>query len=493
MDCDYLIIGGGSAGAIIARRLADASQDKIVVLEAGRSDEDDPAMLDLSRLDEQTEETEWGFLASPQRGGPAVLRYSRAKVLGGCGNHNDCAFLVPPESDFAAWEALGASGWGPEGVQPYFGKVEGMVQVETDPPLSPTSAAFLRAGQELGLPHLQFRDRIAAGVGSFPLNVSGAARQASSNCYLHPLSALPPHLQVMTGTLAERLLFEGTKVVGCQTSRGAIHARREVILCAGSIQTPQLLMVSGVGPAAELRHHGISLVADAGGVGRHLLDHPDAPLIYSLAATAPAGALTPCEAAMLLHLDKTEPAPEILCHFALRLREKYTTGGDICAAENGVKVTPNVARARSQGEVRLSGADVRDHPVIDLNYYSDPEGYDLRTILAGLSFCRKLKGTAAFEALGAVEMAPGPEVQTEDELADYVRRTCGTVYHPAGTCRMGRAEDPGTVVTPDLKVKGLENIRICDASVFPAMVSVNLNNTVMMVAEKAADLIISQT
>ncbi|MCP5084755.1 MAG: GMC family oxidoreductase [Alphaproteobacteria bacterium] len=493
MDCDYLIIGGGSAGAIVARRLADASQGTVILLEAGRSDEHDPAMLELSRLDEQTEETEWGFLARPQKGGPALLRYSRAKVLGGCGNHNDCAFLVPPESDFTAWEAFGAAGWGPEGVQPYFDRVESMVQVETDPPLSVTSAAFLRAGQELGLPRLQFRDQIAAGVGSFPLNVSGSTRQASSNCYLHPLSGLPPHLQVMTGTTAERLLFDGTKVTGCQTSRGAILARREVIMCAGSIQTPQLLMVSGVGPAAELRQHGISLVADAGGVGRHLLDHPDAPVIFSLASAVSAGELTLCEATMLLHLDKTEPAPEILCYFALRLREKYTTGDDICAAENAVKVTPNVARARSEGEVRLAGPDVRDHPVIDLNYFSDPEGYDLRTILAGFSFCRKLTGTAAFGGLGAVEVAPGPEVQSQDELADYVRRTCGTVYHPAGTCRMGREEDPGTVVIPNLKVKGLENIRICDASVFPAMVSVNLNNTVMMVAEKAADLIISKT
>lgn len=493
MQCDYLIIGGGSAGSILARRLADAGIGDVLLVEAGRSDENDPTMLELARLGEQTKETEWGFLAAPQRGGPPLIKYSRAKVLGGCGNHNDCAFLVPPPSDFEGWEALGATGWGAAGVEPYFNRVESMVEVECEPPLSPVSRSFLLAGQELGLPHQQFRDQIAAGVGSFPLNLRNGVREASSIRYLHPARKRLSNLQVMTDTLVERLTFEGLKVTGCQTARGPITARREVIVCAGALQTPQLLMVSGVGPAEHLQQHGVPVVHNSDGVGQHLLDHPDAPVIFSLDAPVPPGALTMCEVAMLLHLDDREPAPEILCHFALGLREKYTNGADTRPAENPVKVTPNVARARSEGEVRLAGPGMDTAPMIDLSYFSDPEGYDLRTIKAGLAFCRKLTETAEFQGLGAVEVAPGPEVRSDDEVTDYVRRTCGTVYHPAGTCRMGAGDDRRSVVTPDLKVKGLENLRICDASIFPAMVSVNLNNTVMMVAEKAADLIIPKS
>lgn len=493
MECDYLIIGGGSAGSILARRLADANVGTVVLVEAGPSDENDPTMLELARLGEQTEETEWGFLAAPQQGGPPLIKYSRAKVLGGCGNHNDCAFLVPPASDFAAWQAAGGTGWGPDGVKPYFERVDTMVAVECDPPVSPVSHVLLRAGQELGLPERQFRREIAAGVGSFPLNLRGGVRQSSSICYLHPVSARAPTLQVLTDTLVERLTFDGTQATGCQTSRGPITARREVIVCAGALQTPQLLMVSGVGPAEHLQQHGIPVVLDSNGVGQHLLDHPDAPVIFSLNAPVPPGELTMCEVAMLLHLDDREPAPEILCHFALGLREKYTNGADTRVAENPVKITPNVARARSEGEVRLASPHMDMAPVINLNYLSDPEGYDLRTLIAGLSFCRKLAGTTAFQALGAVEVAPGPDVRTEDEVADYIGRTSGTVYHPAGTCRLGASEDPHSVVAPDLTVKGLKNLRICDASIFPAMVSVNLNNTVMMVAEKAADLIISKS
>lgn len=491
MECDYLIIGGGSAGAIIARRLADANIGSVILLEAGRNDEGDPAMVDLSRLDDQTDATDWGFRASTFTGGPADLNYPRARVLGGCGNHNDCAFLVPPDSDFDTWVQLGAAGWGADEVRPYFQRVDDMTNVEYCAPLNPVSQAFLQAGRELGLSDVAFRDRIAPGVGAFPLNARGKFRQSSSVAYLHPVCDRTDNLEVLFETMATRLLFEGRVAAGCETSRGAIRARREVILTAGSVQSPQLLMVSGLGPAGQLSDQGIPVIADMPGIGQHLLDHVASTVAFDLREAIPPWEMTPCEVAMILQVEDDASAPDVLVHLVLRMREKYTAARRSAPPENGIKVGPNVMRPKSEGDVRLASGDMRDAPVINLNYLSDPEGHDMRVLIKGTRACRALMETPTFQRIARCEVAPGPDIHTDDELAGYIRATCETVYHPSGTCRMGAAGDKGTVVTPDLKMPGIGRLRICDASVFPAMVSVNINNTVMMVAERAADLIIA--
>lgn len=490
-ECDYLIVGGGVAGCVIARRLADRTSARIILLEAGRSDEGDPAATDLSRLDDLDDSYDWGFRASPFAGAPAELSYGRAKMLGGCANHNDCAFLIPPDSDFTSWVAHGAKGWGPRDVAPYFRRVEERVHVETEPPRSPMSEVFYAAGRELGLPDNAFRERIAAGVGWFPLNAKGALRQSTSICYLHPLASLPEQLEVWTHCFAERLIMENGRAVGATTTRGEIRARREVVLTAGAIQTPQLMMLSGLGPAAHLKSHGIPVVADLPGVGQHLLDHVAAPVVFDLTEPIPPWRLTPLEATMMIQIDADAPAPDVLFHLGLRVREKYPANPRFPATRYGVRASPNVARARSEGSITLASADPRSAPVIDLRYFSDPDGYDQRILLAAMRFARRLGETRALGSRLRAEVAPGPGVHTDDELMSYIRHVCETVYHASGTCVMGDPARPGTVVGCDLKVKGIAGLRVADASVFPTMVSVNICNTVMMIAEKAADLILA--
>ncbi len=491
MDCDYLIVGGGSAGCVVARRLADGQSGTVILLEAGKPDEGDPVLCDLARLDEQGGETDWGFMARPLASGPANLEYLRARMLGGCANHNDCAWLIPPPSDFDTWAALGVDGWDADAVAPYFTRVDTRVGVDVSPPATAVSQTFIKAGMQLGLPHADFRRDIRPGVGLFPLNVRGSTRTSSSQAYLHPLNDLPNNLRLMTETRALGLIVENGSAVGCATDRGAIRARREVIIACGAVQTPQLLMVSGIGPADHLRSHGIDVAADVPGVGGNLLDHCASNIVFDLNRPVDPWALTPCEATMLIRIDDDAPAPDVLYHFILRLREKFEISSRLGEAENGVKLSPNVARPKSRGTVMLTSADMREAPDIDLNYLSDPDGYDLRVLTAAMRFGRRFMDAPAFAAIARGETAPGPGVESDDEWADYLRQTAETVYHASGTCRMGRSDDPQAVTNPAGLVRGVDGLRVADASLFPAMVTVNINNTVVMVAEKIADTILS--
>ncbi|MBI1384650.1 MAG: choline oxidase [Rhizobiales bacterium] len=490
LEVDVAIVGGGSAGCIIARRLADARPDwRILLIEAGPADEGDPTLTDISRLDEQRPELDWGFRAAPHEGGPAELAYARARALGGCGNHNDCAFLIPPPSDFEAWVAAGARGWGPNDVAPFFARIEERVHVERHPPLSPVSRAFIAAGNELGLPTRDFRDGIEEGVGAFPLNARGAIRQSSSVAYLHPIDLLPANLILWTETLVERILFEDRRATAIETTRGGVSVAGELVLSAGAIQTPQLLMVSGIGPAGALAAHSIPVLHDVAGIGSHLLDHPAAAVTFELAHPVPAWSITPFEATMLIRIDADAPAPDVLFHFGLRVREKYEEDPRLGRLVNGVKLSPNVTRARSEGYIGLTGPRIGDAPRISLCYLSDPEGYDRRILRAAMRFARRIMEAPSFRAIASREVAPGPGVTTDAELDAHIDRVVETVYHPSGTCRMGDPRDPRSVVAPDLGVCGLANVTVADASVFPTMVTTNINSAVMMIGERAAALL----
>jgi choline oxidase len=490
--CDFLVIGGGAAGCIIARRLAERTGTRIILLEAGKSDEGDPAAELLSRLDEQTSDYDWGLMASTLPGGPVNLNYSRARILGGCANHNDCAFLIPPDHDFDEWERRGAKNWNADAVRPYFRRVEERVSVYQFENPNPVSQAFVKAGQQIGLPLVDFRERIVPGVGWFPLNSRGDRRASTSAAYLHPLAHLPKNLEVWTQTTALRLEIADGRVRGAETTKGRIHARREVILTAGAFLTPQLLMLSGIGPAPHLRSLGIAVRADRLGVGQRLRDHAAAPIVWSLRQAPPPWTITPFEAVLLATVEPDQPAPDLLYHFGLRVKEKYGDHPRYGGIDNPVKASPNVTRARSTGQVTLVSADPHTGPRIELNYFSDSEGYDMRVLIKGLRYGRKLAGTSALGALIVREALPGPDLQSDDELAAYVRETCETVYHASGTAVMGDTADRMSVVDPALKVIGVESLRVCDASVFPSMVTVNIANTVMMVAEKAVDHILER-
>jgi choline dehydrogenase-like flavoprotein len=478
--CDVLVVGGGSAGCVLARRLADRTRGRIILVEAGKSDEGDPAAIDLFRLDEQTEDYDWGFKAATLAGRPPELSYSRARILGGCANHNDCAFLEPPGSDFDEWVRLGAAGWTPDAMARCFERIRQTIKIEPAPQHE-LSRAFVEAAKAAGLPEVDFRDGARQGAGWFPLNAKSRLRQSSSVAYLHPLSALPPHVEVWTETTAQRLVFDGRRVSGLETSRGRIDARRAVILACGAIQTPQLLMVSGMGPAGHLRKFGIELVADAPGVGQNLRDHVAAPVVWSTREPIAPWSVCPFEATLMMKLDADAPAPDVLFHFGLRVREKYGDDRRLPVSGPAVKASPNVTRARSRGSVSLSGPAMSDPPVIELNYLSDP--YDLRILIEAMQFARKLGKTDPFARHLSAEVHPGPGVETHEDWAAYVRRVCETVYHPCGTAAIGR------VLTPDLAVIGSENLYVADASVFPSMITVNINSAVMMVAERAAEII----
>jgi choline dehydrogenase-like flavoprotein len=481
--CDYLIIGGGSSGAVIAKRLSERTTGRIILLEAGKADEGDPAATDLARLDEQTADYDWGFTASPRSGAPPLLKYARARLLGGCANHNDCAFIRPPHSDFDAWESLGATGWSAAAMAPYWQRITETITIETAP-CHPASRSFIEAGLEMGLEEVDFGREVREGVGLFPLNARGRLRQSSSVAYLHPLQALPKHLEVWTECMATRIVIENGRAVGAETSRGEIRARRAVVLACGAIQTPQLMMVSGLGPAQHLKDHGIKAIADLPHLGRHLRDHVAAPVVWETHHPVSGWEICPFEATMMLKLEPDAPAPDILFHFGLRVREKYADNPRLATDGPAVKASPNVTRAKSEGEVRLAGPAMTDKPVIALNYFSDPS--DLALLIRAMRLTRKLGETEAMRKLCRAEVHPGPAVDTEEDWRDYVMDVCETVYHPCGTAGIGR------VVTPELKVMGVDGLFVADASVFPSLITVNINAAVMMTAERAVDCILAK-
>lgn len=489
MIWNYIVVGGGSAGCIVAARLAENPAAKVLLLEAGRSDEGDEAATRLSCLEKQDDSYDWGYTACTVAGAGGVISYSRAKMLGGCANHNDCAFLPPPASDLDRWAAMGATGWDAASMQPALKRIEDRITIEASPPGTGLSRAFIAAGLELGLPGCNYRETAGPGAGWFPLNADGDLRQSSSVAYLHPLASLPDNLTVRTGVFARRLLIEKDKAVGVETTAGERRCDCEVILCGGSINTPQLLMLSGIGPAAHLKQHGMGVVADLPGVGQNLVDHVSANIVHELNEPGPAWQRTPCEAVITMQTDDALSAPDLLFHFIPQLREKYAGQVRFGGVGHGFKISPNVTRPRSRGWLGLGSANPDDKLRIELNYLSDEDGHDERTLLRGLRLARELGATRALSSWSKREMLPGPDKVADADLIAYMRRNCETVYHPAGTCRMGDVHASDTVVGPDLKVKGIAGLRVADASVFPDMVTVNINNTVMMIGEHAAHLV----
>lgn len=482
---DYLVIGGGAAGCIVARRLAERLPSaSVALLEAGKSDEHDPAAIYLSHLDQQDGSYDWGYQANTTRDSTQAMAYARAKMLGGCANHNDCAFIAPLATDLDRWQALGAEGWNSQALAPALKRVEESLHIQASPEGNALSRAFIDANRELGLPERNFRQTVDVGTGWFPLNAKGDLRQSSSIAYLHPLDQLPKNLQVFTEVMATHLLFDNKRVVGVSSNRGEFKSRIETILCAGSINTPHLLMLSGIGPAAQLQSFDIPVVQNSPGVGQNLIDHVAANICYELKSAPPPWALTPCEATALIKIDAEAIAPDVLFHFVLRLREKYVGADQYAGIEHGIKLSPNVARPKSRGFIELVSADPFVAPNIDLNYFSDPQGYDRRILTGGLRFARHLVKTNPLSNYLKSEIQPGLDIESGDDFFDYIKQNCETVYHPCGTCAIG------SVISADLKVTGVQGLRIADASVFPDMVTVNICNTVMMVAEQAADLIV---
>ncbi|MDQ3375557.1 MAG: GMC family oxidoreductase N-terminal domain-containing protein [Actinomycetota bacterium] len=491
-EFDYLVLGGGTAGAVLAARLAEDPEVGVCLVEAGPSDEGDWRILELwNWVNLLGTELDYDYVIEPQERGNGLIRHSRGKMLGGCSSHNSAIAFRTPDADLKIWERAGAAGWRPEDARPYFDRVFDRVNIETVLSGNTCSEAFVDAARQAGFPPIRFNDEeIREGVGWLQLNARGAIRHSSSVAYLHPIGELPPNLILLTDTTVHRILLDDHgDAVGAETDRGTISARREVVVCCGAFDTPKLLMLSGIGPADHLYDVGVPNLVDLPGVGEHLLDHPEGVVMWESTRPVPAMSRQGWEAALFARTDPFAEEPDVMFHFGTSAFDLNTVQLGYPTAEQAFCLTPNVMRARSEGGVRLRSPDSSAPPLIDFRYFTDPDGYDDRTITEGVKLARAIAEQPALRPWVKRELAPGPGVRSDEEISEYARRTANTVYHPAGTCRMGAVDDPRAVVDPQLRVRGVGRLRGADASVFPTMIGTNPCITCMMIGEKCADLV----
>jgi choline dehydrogenase-like flavoprotein len=457
----------------------------VILIEAGPSDVGRAEVLQLRRWLSlfRNPAVSVAYPIAAQAWGPSGLNHSRARILGGCSSHNGAIALRPPDGDFHRWEAEGAAGWGPADTATAWERVREQVAIAPPASRNPLGEAVLAAAEQLGLAQIdRFGRGCPPGIGRLTLNVRDGIRQSSSVAYLHPFSALPPNLTVLTSTAVEAIdLDDGGRAHRVRTARGNVLAEREVVLCAGAFETPKLLMLSGIGPREELRRRGIDVRVERVGVGRHLLDHPETLVTWGAARPVPLEGDSFWELALFTEIEHGS----LMAHVGTVpvVPPGYTLPA------HGLSIAPNAADARSEGEVRLRSADPGDPPVVDPRYLTDAAGRDLAVLVAGIMLARRLAGAQALAPWLSAEVCPGPGVSSPEQLADYVRRELSTVHHPAGTARMGAPFGEGSVVDPHLRVIGVQGLRVADASVFPALPSVNPCLTCMMIGERAAELV----
>jgi choline oxidase len=495
-EFDYVVVGGGTAGAVVAARLAERPEARVCLLEAGPSDENNRRVLELREWPSLLgSELDYDYVIENQERGNSRIRHSRGRMLGGCSSHNSAIAFRAPDADLQRWVALGARGWGPEDVDPFYGRVWDKVHIRQIPPDNECAAAFVAAGREAGFPLKTFNvDDFGEGIGFFQINALGPLRQSSSVAYLHPLDQLPTNLQVVTEAQAERLVINAEgDAIGVETSRGLVSATEEVIVSCGAFDTPKLLMLSGIGPREQLRRAGVNPLVDLPAVGEHLLDHPEGIVMWEAARPVPSTSTQLWEAGLFARSVADLPEPDLMVHFGTVPFDINTAPLGYPSAENAFCITPNVMYARSEGSVRLRSADPAAPPVVDPRYFTDPEGHDERVMVAGIRIARKLAEQPSLAGWVLRELAPGDAVSDHEELSEYARRTANTVYHPAGTCRMGAADDCGVVVDPTLRVRGVGRLRIADASVFPALLGINPCITCMMIGERCADFVVDES
>ena len=481
---DFVVVGGGASGAVLARRLAEEPEHSVVLIEAGPSDEGRQDVLRLRNWLELLLDSEVSvpYPVEPQAHANSELLHSCGRILGGSSSHNACIALRAPDEDFERWKNAGAEGWGPADTAVAWARVLETVCVASPTTRNPLAAAVIEAGCQWGLPRIEsWGAALPRGIGWLPLNVRNGIRQSSAVAYLHPLNELPKNLTVSTDTPALCIQFDDDgHAAALQTSRGRITARHEIVLCAGAFETPKLLMLSGIGPADELRSHGIEPLVDLPGVGKHLIDHPETLITWKAARPVPDEADSWWEVGFFADTD----AGVTMSHVGMK--PVVLSGGP--APEHGLSITPNVPYSRSEGSVSLRCTDPVALPRIDACQLSDADGADAAALVAGLELAREVAAQDALIPWLADEVLPGRAV-IDDDLERYVRATTSTVHHPAGTCRMGLPADERTVVDPRLRVRGVQNLRVADASIFPALLGVNPCLTCMMVGERAAELI----
>jgi len=531
MQADYIIIGAGSAGCAIAYRLAEAGK-QVLVIEHGGSDAGPfiqmPAALsypmNMKRYD-------WGMKSEPEPHlGGRELVTPRGKVIGGSSSINGMIYVRGHACDYDHWAESGAHGWSYADVLPYFKRMEhwhdgghggnpdwrgkdGPLHVTRGPRKNPLTRAFVEAGEQAGYPVTgDYNGEQQEGFGPFDATIYKGVRWSAATAYLRP-ALKRPNCNI-TRAFARRIVIEDGRAVGVEVSRGnkieIIKAGKEVIVAASSLNSPKLLMLSGIGPAAHLKEHGIEVVADRPGVGQNLQDHLE--LYIQQAATKPVslfaywnlrgkakiglewllwktglGSSNQFESAAFIRSDAGVKYPDIQYHF-LPIAVSYD--GKVAPDGHGFQAHVGPMRSNSRGQVTLRSADPADHPKIEFNYMSDPQDWvDFRKCIR---LTREIFAQAAFDPFRGREIQPGEDAQSDDALDDFIKEHAESAYHPCGTCKMGDPDDPMAVVDPETRVIGVAGLRVADSSIFPRVPNGNTNGPSLMVGEKAADHILQR-
>jgi choline dehydrogenase-like flavoprotein len=527
---DYIVIGGGSSGCVAASRLIQDHGARVLLLESGPADNSQ-----LIRMPAGTFKMLFGktpYIKRYETSEQAHLNGRRVSipqgnVIGGGSSVNVMAYTRGSKADYARWDrASGGFGWSWEDLLPYFRRQEGNQRLEdqahsgdgplkVSDPLYRVEAAdrFVRTMQKLGLPFAtDFNAGALRGVGYMQTTTSRARRCSAANAFLDPIRTNPA-LSLVTEAMATELLFDGRRAKGVRYLYGGqvkeAFASREIVLTAGAYATPKLLMLSGIGPAEHLTHHGIKILADLPGVGRNLQDHNIAVLSfttngqfgyfgedsgvrairnafqYFVFGSGPI-ASNGAETMAFINLDDPLGPPhlQIYCIGVMwPTQEAPPTGA-------GLTLMANLIAPKSRGSVRLRSSDPADDPIVDPNWLSDPG--DAEILIRALRYLRKVAATHPISSIIDREVAPGPVAQSDDELLAFIKRTTESNYHPVGTCRMGGNDDPYAVLTPDLRVRGVDGLRVLDASMMPEIISSNTNATVMAVADRGVDLMMGK-
>ncbi|GAA2707758.1 MULTISPECIES: GMC oxidoreductase [Streptomyces] len=496
---DYVVIGGGTAGSVIASRLTEDPDVTVAVIEGGPSDVDREDVLTLRRwLGLLGGDLDYDYPTVEQPRGNSHIRHSRARVLGGCSSHNTLISFKPLPGDWNEWAEAGAEGWDAESMDPYFARLRNNIVPVDEKDRNAIARDFVEAaGKAADVPRIEGFNRkpFHEGVGFFDLayHPENNKRSSASVAYLHPFLDRP-NLHLMLETWAYRLELEGTRAKGVhvRTKDGEevyVEAAREVLVCAGAVDTPRLLMLSGIGPKADLEALGIPVVHDLPGVGENLLDHPESVIVWETDGPIPENSAMDSDAGLFVRRDPAANGPDLMFHF---YQIPFTDNPERLGYEkpaHGVSMTPNIPKPRSRGRLYLTSADPSVKPALDFRYFTDEEDYDARTLVDGIKLAREIARTEPLAGWLKREVCPGPDVTTDEAISEYARKVAHTVYHPAGTCRMGAVTDETAVVDPQLRIRGLEGIRIADASVFPTMPAVNPMIGVLMVGEKCVDLL----
>ena len=525
-DYDYIIAGGGSAGCVLANRLSEDAGVSVLLIEAGGSDRHPLFHIPAGFARMTKGIASWGWSTVPQKHMQGrVFWYTQAKVIGGGSTINAQVYARGNARDYDLWAQAGCGGWSYRDVLPYFRRAEGNSRFDDefhnkDGPLGvsdplatlPISEAFFAAALEAGIPrNPDFNGASQAGVGFYQVTQKHARRSSAVTAYLKPAMARP-NLTIRRDCLILRVLVEKGRAAGVETassgSREVLRARREVIVSCGAIGSPRLLMLSGIGPADHLRSLGVRVVRDAPGVGSNLQDHLDLCTIWECTGdhtydkyakpfwTALAGARYllfrdgPAASSLFAtggfwYADASAETPDTQFHLGFG---SGIEAGIAKLTNAGVTLNSAYMRPRSRGTVRLASADPSVAPLIDPNYWSDPHDRDMS--LRGLSLAREIMAKPALSSLVLAERVPGPQVMSDIDLTNYACASAKTDHHPVGTCRMGI--DAEAVLNPDLTFRGISGLRVVDASIMPNVVTGNTNAAVIMIAEKAADMIRGQ-